>query len=241
MSKLVIRDANGMTTEYPLDRERIAIGRKAHNDIQLSDSSVSGDHAVIVAIGNDFFVEDLDSTNGTRVNRKPIKKCLLRDGDEIRIARHALIFMHEAKPQHTPDEAVRNFRTAPSAPAGQEVTEMQDMTELRPFTTMLGLPTQVGKSGAEAVAGAVRSGAIQILTGPGTGKSLELAKPVTTLGKPGIQVAAISRRDDGYYLSFVEGAELPLVNGVPAGAPATLLRDRDIIELAGTSLEFFLK
>ncbi|MEW5942618.1 MAG: FHA domain-containing protein [Pseudomonadota bacterium] len=242
MSKVLIRNANGITAEYLLDRERITIGRKAHNDIRLSDSSVSGDHAAIIAIGNDFFLEDLDSTNGTRVNRKPVKKCLLRDGDEIRIARHVLVFSQEAKPQNAPDDTVRDFRAAPAAPAARETTEMQDVTELQPFTTMLGqLPTEAVKPVPEAVTAPTRTGAIQILIGPGSGRSLELTKPITTLGKPGVQVAAISRRGGGYYFSFVEGTELPLVNGIPAGVPPAPLRDGDIIEVAGTSLGFFLK
>jgi hypothetical protein len=83
--------------------------------------------------------------------------------------------------------------------------------------------------------------AIQILTGPGVGKELELTKNLTTLGKPGVQVAVITRRPQGYFITHVEGVNFPVLNGKTLDSQAHALNDHDVIELAGVKMEFFLK
>jgi len=83
--------------------------------------------------------------------------------------------------------------------------------------------------------------AIQILSGPNAGKEMELAKTLTTLGKPGVQVAVITRRPHGYFITHVEGASFPTVNGTALDAHPRQLQDHDVIELAGVKMEFFLK
>jgi hypothetical protein len=84
-------------------------------------------------------------------------------------------------------------------------------------------------------------GAIQLLSGANAGKELELIKPLTTLGKPGVQVAVLTRRPQGYFITHVEGANRPSVNGQSIGAAPHSLKDHDVIELAGVKMEFFLK
>ena len=84
-------------------------------------------------------------------------------------------------------------------------------------------------------------GAIQLLSGANAGKELELTKPLTTLGKPGVQVAVLTRRPQGYFITHVEGAKRPAVNGQEIGAAPHSLKDHDVIELAGIKMEFFLK
>lgn len=83
--------------------------------------------------------------------------------------------------------------------------------------------------------------AIQILTGTSAGKELELTKNLTTLGKPGVQIAVITRRPHGYFLTHVEGVNYPVLNGKQLDAQAQQLNDHDVIELAGVKMEFFLK
>ena len=83
--------------------------------------------------------------------------------------------------------------------------------------------------------------AIQILTGPSAGKELDLVKNLTTLGKPGVQVAVITRRPHGFFVTHVEGAQYPSVNGRSLDAQPRQLHDHDIIELAGVKMEFFHK
>ena len=82
--------------EFALNKERITIGRKAQNDLQIESQSASGEHARIVTLGPDSFLEDVGSTNGTRVNGTPVTKHLLRNGDMIEIGNHSLRFVSEA-------------------------------------------------------------------------------------------------------------------------------------------------
>jgi hypothetical protein len=87
-----------------------------------------------------------------------------------------------------------------------------------------------------------RPAKLQVLSGQFAGRELELAKTLTTLGRPGVQVAAISRRADGYYVVHVESAkpgDFPLVNGQPIGPQARRLHDNDVVTLAGVKMGFF--
>ena len=92
MSKLVLFLPDGSTLDIPLERERMTIGRRADNELCLPNLAVSGEHAVVVTILADSFLEDLGSTNGTLVNGKAIAKHFLRDRDEIDIGKHKLIY-----------------------------------------------------------------------------------------------------------------------------------------------------
>jgi len=83
-------------------------------------------------------------------------------------------------------------------------------------------------------------GKIQVLSGSSSGRELVLSKALTTLGKPGVQVAVITKRNNGYYITHVEGKTHPVVNGNSTGAQAHLLADHDVIELAGVKMEFYL-
>ena len=94
---------------------------------------------------------------------------------------------------------------------------------------------------AAPAAPALPLGAIQILSGGNAGKEMELTKTLTTLGKPGVQVAVIARRPHGYFITHVEGANFPVVNGKTLDTQAHLLADHDVLELAGVKMEFFLK
>lgn len=247
MSKLVLHEENDGTREFPLDRERITLGRKAQNDIHLDGSAVSGIHAVIITLGSDSFLEDLNSTNGTRVNQKSVHKCVLHDGDEIKIAGYKFTFVSEVVAQNSPGRTLSatpnpHLVTHANQTALDAITLMPELTELRSSTAM-GMPTSSRTVAlhAEPSQEGTSMGVIRILAGAGSGQILELVRPVTTLGKPGLQVAAITRREGRYYLGLVEGEELPLVNATPLNALPYLLQHRDVISIAGIQLEFTLK
>ncbi len=109
MGKLVLFLADGTTLDVPLDRERITIGRRADNDVCLPYPAVSGEHAAVVTILADSFLEDLGSTNGTLVNGKPAQKHFLRDHDQIDIGRQRMTYMsdNDAKVDPLPADALR--------------------------------------------------------------------------------------------------------------------------------------
>ncbi len=247
MSKLVLKDENGSIKEFALDRERVMIGRKAQCDIHLDDSAVSGNHAVIITLGSDSFLEDLESTNGTRVNQNSVHRCVLQDGDEISISRYTFTFISEVLERSAPGKTIAAIpRTEMARPhhasSLDEATRMPELTRLN-SPADLGAVTQSGalESSEDTQTGSGTLGVLRISSGPGAGQTLELSKPVTTLGKPGIQVAAITLRDDQYYLGLIEGTDLPLINGSEIKTLPCKLQPRDVISIAGTELEFSMK
>ncbi|MCE5180520.1 MAG: FHA domain-containing protein [Betaproteobacteria bacterium] len=244
MSKLLVYLDGGLVGERQLDRERILIGRKPDNDLQLVHETVSGSHAAIVTIRNDSFLEDLHSTNGTKVNGKSIKKCLLHDGDEIGIALHVLKYVFEPleiKPEASPSrvpEKLRHLENLAESVNDTLATHKNLQTQSFSSTTQQAIP---GSSPGRATSGEMPLAGLQILSGVGAGAEMDLSRTLTTLGKPGIQVAVITRSPQGYTLGHMEGEQTPLVNGVAIGGEPHALKDRDIVEIAGVKLEFRLK
>src|SRR5437667_11693977 len=96
MAKLILSMDNLVLKEIALTKERTTIGRKPHNDIQIDNLAVSGEHAVIVTILQDSFLEDLGSTNGTVVNGQPSKKHFLQNNDIIELGKYKLRYVNEA-------------------------------------------------------------------------------------------------------------------------------------------------
>jgi pSer/pThr/pTyr-binding forkhead associated (FHA) protein len=256
MAKLILSMDGLVLKEIPLTKERTTIGRKPHNDIQIDNLAVSGEHAVIVTILNDSFLEDLGSTNGTVVNGNPIKKHFLQNNDVIELGKYKLKFLGEASgasaggdkadfektmvlrpasARQTGGEALRSApgsqRGAAMPQAAAAVAGIADATKTVPPAPQPAAPRPAGQP----------LGAIQLLSGANAGKELELTKPLTTLGKPGVQVAVLTRRPQGYFITHVEGAARPNVNGQQIGPAPHALKDHDVIELAGVKMEFFLK
>jgi pSer/pThr/pTyr-binding forkhead associated (FHA) protein len=245
MAKLIMYAEDGGVKEIALDRERITLGRRAHNDIYLDSLAVSGNHAVIITLGGDSFLEDLNSTNGTWVNQKPIQKCVLHDGDEIRIAGYRFNFSKDPSLLDVSPGARKAGKISrPSSidhPAMDAATLMPAAaTELRPPPSARPARSPTITGGAELEDARGKLGVIRILAGAGSGQTLKLTKQLTSLGKPGIQVAAITLRDGRYYLGLAEGDELPLVNDKPVVTLPYLLKDKDVINVAGVLLEFTL-
>jgi pSer/pThr/pTyr-binding forkhead associated (FHA) protein len=248
MSKLLVYFEGELVGERQLDHERIMIGRKSNNDLQLDHNAVSGSHAMVTTIRDDSFLEDLNSTNGTKVNGKSIKKCLLRDGDEIKVAKHMLKYVFESFDLKPDDESSRRsekrrhlenlIQSTDDTLATHEDMTLQ--TQNIPSAALGKIqsdrrPTGRFHSGEPPMAG------LQILSGVGAGKEMDLDRTLTTLGKPGIQVAVITRHQEGYTLTHLEGAQAPLLNGVAVSGQPYVLEDHDIIEIAGIKLEFRLK
>lgn len=235
MAKLVL-GFNGQTLhEYSLDQETVTIGRKTDNDIHIDNLAVSGNHAKILTILNDSFIEDLDSTNGTYINGKKVNKHALKNGEIITIGKHELKYINE--PTFT-DTFEKTMIIRPDAAGMPE----QDQTGTN-------LEKHIGKIASDlASAGTAdpeQTGAahLKFLSGANKGKDLNLTRILTTLGKPGVQVAAITRRPTGYYLIAVDAASSPsnpMVNGVEIGQQAQPLKHGDEIVVAGIKMGFSL-
>jgi pSer/pThr/pTyr-binding forkhead associated (FHA) protein len=249
MAKLIMSLDGAVIREVPLDKERVTIGRKPHNDVQIDNLAVSGEHALVVTILNDSFLEDLGSTNGTLVNGHPVKKHILQTNDIIEIGKYKLKFVTEVPATQTSvadfekTMVMRSPQMARAAAAPPPAKGFNDTQINAHAATPAGHATTSTNSSPPLVSAGQGPGlaAIQILTGASAGKELELTKNLTTLGKPGVQVAVITRRPHGYFITHVEGATFPVVNGKALDAQAQQLRDHDVIELAGVKMEFFLK
>lgn len=258
MAKLIL-SMDGLTLkEIPLSKERITIGRKPHNDIQIDNLAISGEHAAIVTILNDSFLEDLASTNGTFVNGQQIQKHFLQNNDVIELGKYRLKYINEGAPAAPqadfektmvlrPDMMRKAMEQAkPGAEsAGLKTQPSPMMPPIAPAPAAAAAapaaPASPSQPAATAATPQLPLGSIQLLNGANAGKELDLVKNLTTLGKPGVQVAVIARRPHGYFITHVEGAQFPVVNGVTLDAQAHPLKDHDVIELAGVKMEFFLK
>jgi pSer/pThr/pTyr-binding forkhead associated (FHA) protein len=320
MARLILSLDNQTLAEYNMTKERYTIGRLPDNDVRIDNPAVSGHHSLIINILNDSFLEDLNSTNGTYVNGKLIKKHALQHGDVITIGHHQLRFADEqaseteqdefektmvipssqqnpaqlAKAEAAADVAVEaaadvavEEAAASEAPASSQAAgvaqvaaavmldpeeaaaldgEKQDDEpdeELLPEEAGADKPvadkpvadkpvvseppavehakTTVGVDPGTAP-NALPLAKLQVLSGAFAGRELELTKALTTLGRPGIQVAAITRRAEGYFIVHVESGEkddFPLVNGQAIGAQARKLTDNDVVQLAGVKMGFF--
>ena len=233
MAKLVLSMNGVVQGEYELNQERLTIGRKPDNDIPIDNLAVSGKHALVITILDDSFLEDLGSTNGSYVNGKLVKKHALKDGDVIAIGKHELKYVNEHATADDDDFEKTMIIKPGSASAAVAAAQAAE---------------KAVESAAPAAAaapppgGGMPLGRLTVLNGPIAGKELELTKALITLGKPGTQVAVISRRPQGYFLTHIEsdgdGKRYPVVNGEAIGAKAYQLKDSDLIELAGIKMEF---
>lgn len=255
MAAKIILSMDGLIIkEYPLNKDRMTIGRHVHNEIVIDNLAVSGEHAVIVTIQNDSFLEDLDSTNGLEVNGLATKKHFLQNNDLIEIGKYKLKYINDQITHTSSAEFEKTMvLRAPVKPVATGSGAVKSM-ETAKFTTgdktgafekpVVKPPAPPAPAPATALRGqetTQRTGVIQVLSGPNAGKELELVKNLTTLGKPGFQVAVLTRRPHGYFITYVEGESFPLVNGKTLSNQPQQLNDRDVIELAGIKMEFYLK
>jgi pSer/pThr/pTyr-binding forkhead associated (FHA) protein len=261
-AKLILSMDGEVIKEYPLNKERMIIGRKAHSDIVIDNLAVSGEHAAIVTILNDSFLEDLDSTNGLEVNGVATKKHFLQNNDLIEIGKYKLKYINDQVSQTSSADFEKTMvLRAPvkqAAPGVEQPASMMD-TQINPLlspaaevaektgrfaaaaTQQSGAPAQVAAAANTAQPPAQSAAVVQILTGPNAGKELELVKNLTTLGKPGVQVAVLTRRPHGFFITHVEGANHPLLNGQVLSDQPHQMNDHDVIELAGVKMEFYFR
>ena len=219
MPKMIVSIDGVVIKEVQLSKDRTTLGRRPYNDIVIDNLAVSGEHAVLLMTGNEVYLEDLNSTNGTYVNGKAVKKQLLQNSDTVEIGKYKIKYINEA-------------------PAGG----FEKTMIFKPGAG--GMPAAGAQAGAAAAparapeaAAAVRA-SIKVLSGAAAGREVPLVKVVTTIGKPGVAVAAITRRPQGFVVAHVEGSNKPTLNGAPIAAEPVALKNGDLLELAGTQMQF---
>jgi pSer/pThr/pTyr-binding forkhead associated (FHA) protein len=291
MARLILSLDNQLLAEYNMTKERYTVGRLPDNDVRIDNPAVSGHHSLIINILNDSFLEDLNSTNGTYVNGKLVKKHALQNGDVITIGHHQLLFSdHQLNEPEQDDfektmvipagqqdagqlakvEAATEKAAAEDAVAEQSDDKAEAVVEEQldhkaeaaaavmldpdeaaalddtPKSEPMGQKTSHSETShgidPSKAPNALPFAKLNVLSGTFAGRELELTKTLTTLGRPGVQVAAITRRAEGYYIVHVESGkdgDYPLVNGQPIGAQARKLEDNDVVQLAGVKMGFF--
>ena len=216
MPKMIVSIDGVVIKEVQLTKDRTSLGRRPYNDIVIDNLAVSGEHAVLQLSANDVHLEDLNSTNGTYVNGKAVKKQLLQNGDVVEIGKYKIKYVNATAEAGFENTMVFKAGATPPTPIGA-------VTASAPLT-----PT----------VGSTANAAIKVISGAAAGREVPLVKVVTTIGKPGVAVAAITKRPSGFVIAHVEGANKPTLNGMPIGAEPVSLKNGDVLELAGAQMQF---
>jgi pSer/pThr/pTyr-binding forkhead associated (FHA) protein len=209
MPQMIISIDGVVIKEVQLTKDRTSLGRRPYNDIVIDNLAVSGEHAVLQMSGNEVYLEDLNSTNGTYVNGKAVKKQLLQNSDTVEIGKYKIKYVNEAASEGFERTMVIKAGSGGLAPAANP-----------------------------AATGGNHNAAIKVMTGAAAGREVALVKIVTTIGKPGVAVAAITKRPHGFVVAHVEGIDKPSLNGTPVGTDPVTLKNGDVLELAGTQMQF---
>ena len=224
MPKMIVSIDGVVIKEVQLTKDRTTLGRRPYNDIVIDNLAVSGEHAVLQLTGNEVHLEDLNSTNGTYVNGKAVKKQLLQNNDTVEIGKYKIKFINEA-PGVT-----------------FEKTMIMKAGMVPPIAKPAGAPAgAAAQADGAATASAELAGitaSIKVLSGAAAGREVPLVKVVTTIGKPGVAVAAITKRPHGFVVAHVEGSNKPTINGAAIGPEPVTLKNGDLLELAGTQMQF---
>jgi pSer/pThr/pTyr-binding forkhead associated (FHA) protein len=231
MGKLVVSLDGVVIKEVQITKDKTTLGRRPYNDIVIDNLAVSGEHAVLQMVGADVFIEDLNSTNGTYINGKAIKKQLLAHNDTVEIGKYKIKYLGDEGSEHEKTMVMRPGSNAPSPHASMSPTQSVFPGGGAPFASQ-SLPPG-GQPAHTAL--------IKVLNGAAAGREVALTKVVTTVGKPGVQVASITKRPNGYAFAHVEGAARPSINGAPLVGDSVPLRNGDVIELAGTQMQFIFR
>ena len=224
MPKMIVSIDGVVIKEVQLTKDRTTLGRRPYNDIVIDNLAVSGEHAVLQMTGNEVYLEDLNSTNGTYVNGKAVKKQLLQNSDTVEIGKYKIKYINEA--------AGSGFEKTMIIKAGSAGITAPPPSQPR------GAAAQPGATAARPAEVAPTHAAIKVLSGAAAGLEVPLVKVVTTIGKPGVAVAAITKRPHGFVVAHVDGTNKPTLNGTAIGAEPVPLKSGDLLELAGTQMQF---
>ena len=226
MAKLVIFLDDKVLKEVALNKDRITLGRRPHNDVVIDNLAVSGEHAVLLREGEGYVVQDLGSTNGSYINGKPVKRAPFREGDSLDIGKYTLRLLSDAR--------ASAFAGSRFAPSGYTPSGYTSTSSRAGAATAAG--TQVSDTTSRSTQYQELGGAplkLRVVNGSSAGAELALDKSRTTFGQRGVMVVAIQRNPRGYELSQIEGDERVRINGTALGVVPVVLSAGDVIEMAG--------
>ncbi len=215
MPRMIVSIDGVVIKEVQLTKERTTLGRRPYNDIVIDNLAVSGEHAAVHMAPNGVEIEDLGSTNGTYVNAKAVKRQELRNGDTVEVGKCKIRFLQDAEAENFEKTMVFKPGMLPALNAAARPGGVAAPQPAPPLNAI-----------------------IRVLSGAAAGREVSLQKVVTTIGKPGVAVASITKRIQGFVLAHVEGPDMPTLNGVAIGTSPVPLKSGDKLELAGTEMQF---
>jgi hypothetical protein len=227
MAKLVLSSGGSILHQRFLDKERLSVGRDPRNQMVIDDPAVAMEHAVIIPVGNDHILEDLQSETGTFVNGARASRHILQHGDVIEIGAFYLRYLNpRASAEADLDRTMlisglrgRGDASPAESPAPQEEPRVPAV-----HSTRVRFP----------------KGSIIVLAGGEVGAVIELDRVVSTFGRVDADMAVITRRPHGYFITQVHGRRRVRVNGRSIGKDAQALAHGDLIEVAQLKLEFHI-
>ena len=241
MARLILSLDGQVLAEYNMTKERYTIGRLPDNDVRIDNAAVSGHHGLIINILNDSFLEDLNSTNGTYVNGKLIKKHALTHGDVITVGHHHLRFVDSQVESSEQDEFERTLVIQPG-PGQRGAAQGSDRVggPVRHRPPAPAAPASDALRGGERRAGPARqaAGAVRPVRRPRTGARQD-TDDARSSRRAGRGDQPTRRRLLRRPCRERTPGDYPLVNGQPIGPQARRLQDNDVLTLAGVKMGFF--
>ena len=238
MAKIIIKFNNEVIDHIDLKQGDMKIGRKPGCEIMIDNLAISGEHANIFTVGEDSFIQDMGSTNGTFINNKKITKHHLKNGDAVVIGKHTLVYLTESARAREPEDFAK---TVIISPAARETMEPRPVPTPAPPVVSESPAITVETLKKDAPSPKVdRHGALFMLSGVNSGKRIDLMKKITNLGRTGKRAGTIAQIGDGYLLTPGDD-EIPMLNGKPIPKEGSRLKNGDLIEISGTRLQFYLK
>jgi len=218
VEKLIILKGNEVIKEFPLTLQKVSIGRDPESDLPLNDPAISRNHCQLLKIFNNYFIEDLKSTNGTLHNSRAISKHILKHDDTIQVGAYTLRYQNpeaQAAAIEEDDMDKTVIIKTPVKPSPTAVAAGKPLRKIAPKTAM-----------------------VRFFKGPKQGKSDRIERSLYTIGRPGGQVAAIARRPQGFYLLHIGGDDYPKINNKAVDSTAGVqLHEGDVVEVGENLME----
>jgi pSer/pThr/pTyr-binding forkhead associated (FHA) protein len=261
MDKIIILQNGIVLKEIELDKRQIVIGRDEKNVIYLSDLSVSRRHALLTCALDEYFIEDLGSTNGTLLNDRPVTKHILKNGDKLSVGEYVLSFVRatpgadeDDDPEKTQVICMRPQASQPPLQQSQQQPFQQQPMQQSPQQPFHQQPQQSSQQpmrqplqqpqlqpkpfAVKKPAAAPMIATIKYFRGPKKGASEQINRSLYTLGKPGGDVAVIARRSKGFYLMKIGNSSVPTINDKKVDVGGGIkLNDGDRVEVGENAVE----
>lgn len=222
MSKLTLSFKGRVLKVFPVLQGEMHIGSDPSCTLHIDSLALAPRHARVDTRGIETTVVDLGSADGTFVNNNRIERQVLKDGDVIRVGKHTLGFEF--------DEVIQD------APLPEPQVEEIPADDAEAMTS--GMQSGL-HSGLNSGLHKAQTGWLQILSGQNLGQTLSLNRSVTNLGKPGVATAVIARREDGYFITHLEGPVPPTVNEQAIGSEPHKLEQDDVIQIGNIKMQFY--